>query len=538
MTSETNGTKQPIALDERLAFMNMGEMARAQLRKLKPVVDRAIGRALAVFYDKVRATPQTRKFFSTEQHVEAAKSAQIKHWGRIVEGSFGDAYAASVRTIGKTHARLGLEPRWYIGGYSLVLEELIHAAVNAHQEEGLLGFMSRGRVRGSGASEAVAVLVKATLLDMELAISVYLDEIEARRREADEARQAAEKAQAQALDVMAKALASLAGGDLQTRITSDMPQALRRLQEDFNSAVSQLESTVSGISKGTHEIGSATQQIATAVDNVAKQTEQQAAGIEQTAAAIQEITGTVKRASEGAAHATAIVGATKSGAEESGQIVRRAVDAMGRIEKSSQKINQIIGVIDEIAFQTNLLALNAGVEAARAGDAGKGFAVVAAEVRALAQRSGEAAKEIKGLISASANEVAQGVDLVHQTGKALEKIVGQVAEIDRVVAGIARGASEQAASLSEINTAVSQIDQSTQRNAAMFEQTASAAESLRHETSLLVRAAGAFRIGKQVAAQNSPKPVRSELKRAGRAGGRALLLKAQPEEAEEGWEEF
>ncbi len=183
----------------------------------------------------------------------------------------------------------------------------------------------------------------------------------------------------------------------------------------------------------------------------------------------------MKNTAQGALHAREVVSGAKSNADESGEVVRQAITAMGGIETSSRQIGQIIGVIDEIAFQTNLLALNAGVEAARAGDAGRGFAVVASEVRALAQRSAEAAKEIKGLISASASQVAQGVDLVGATGKALGRIVTQVAEIDTVVSGIAGSAQEQATALHQVNTALNQMDQVTQQNAAMVEETTAAA---------------------------------------------------------------
>jgi methyl-accepting chemotaxis protein len=315
---------------------------------------------------------------------------------------------------------------------------------------------------------------------MDVAISVYLEA-------AKEARLKGEaEAQAKERDMVANSigagLAKLAAKDLVSRITDNMPEAYHRLQQDFNAALAQLESAMADIANSAHTIGSTTQEIATAADDMSKRTEQQAASLEQTSAALEEVTVTVKKTAEGAAHATAIIGTTKSEAETSGEIVHRAVDAMGRIEKSSREISQIVGVIDEIAFQTNLLALNAGVEAARAGDAGRGFAVVAFEVRALAQRSAEAAKEIKALISASTSEVKQGVELVDQTGKALEKIVGQVADINRVIMEIANGTREQATALAEVNVAVGQLDQNTQKNAAMFEETTAATHSLRRET--------------------------------------------------------
>ena len=225
-------------------------------------------------------------------------------------------------------------------------------------------------------------------------------------------------------------------------------------------------------------IRSGANQISGAIDELSTRTEGQAANLEQTASAVDQITGTVKRTAEVVSAAHKVVSAAKGDAERSGEIVRQAIAAMGGIEQSSKHIVRIIGVIDEIAFQTNLLALNAGVEAARAGDAGRGFAVVAPEVRALAQRSAEAAKEIKGLISSSATQVGLGVDLVGQTGRALERIVAQVIEIDNVVSAIAKSAEEQAGALQQVDRAVSQMDQSTQRNAEMAQQMTAAAHAL------------------------------------------------------------
>ncbi|WP_343698303.1 methyl-accepting chemotaxis protein [Caulobacter sp.] len=216
------------------------------------------------------------------------------------------------------------------------------------------------------------------------------------------------------------------------------------------------------------------------------------------------MTATVKRTAEGAREARQVVGAAKSDAETGGQVVADAVAAMGEIEKSSVQIGNIIGVIDEIAFQTNLLALNAGVEAARAGEAGRGFAVVAQEVRALAQRSAEAAKEIKALITASTDQVDAGVDLVGKTGEALARIVAQVSRINGLVGEIAASAQEQATGLEQVNSAVSQMDQSTQQNAAMVEESTAASHALAREADDLSRLMGQFDVGR--AATLSPRP--------------------------------
>jgi methyl-accepting chemotaxis protein len=304
-------------------------------------------------------------------------------------------------------------------------------------------------------------------------------------------------------------MAKLAAKDLTFRLTDDLPEAYRKLQSDFNHAIEQLEGAMQNVLSSTGAISSGTQEIATAADDLSKRTEQQAASLEQTAAALDEITATGRKAAEGADHARGVVAAAKSDAEKTGAVVGKTVEAMGEIEKSSQQITQIIGVIDEIAFQTNLLALNAGVEAARAGDAGRGFAVVASEVRALAQRSADAAKEIKGLISKSSTQVADGVQLVAEAGKSLDRIMVQVGEINKVVIDIAAGAQEQATGLAQVNTAINQMDQVTQQNAAMVEQSTAASHALTQETAQLRDLVDQFRVsGGGPATSNRPVPLR------------------------------
>ena len=243
--------------------------------------------------------------------------------------------------------------------------------------------------------------------------------------------------------------------------------------------------TVRAVVASAGAIHSGAREISSASDDLSQRTEQQAASLEETAAALDEITATLKKSAEGAKHASQVVASADDDAKKGAVVVKQAVEAMDAISKSSDQIGRIIGVIDEIAFQTNLLALNAGVEAARAGDAGRGFAVVASEVRALAQRSAEAAKEIKGLISTSSSQVGSGVSLVAESGKALERIIAQVSEINRVVAEIAAGAQEQASGLQQVNSAINQMDQSTQQNATMVEESTAASHSLSQETTQL-----------------------------------------------------
>jgi methyl-accepting chemotaxis protein len=319
-------------------------------------------------------------------------------------------------------------------------------------------------------------------------------ETESERRRNQEIADASAKEQAFVMEAIAGGLARLSDGDLTYRLDQQFPEAYQRLQNDFNGAIGQLEDAMGTIVHAANSIGAGSDEIASAADDLSRRSEQQAASLEETAAALDEITATVKRSSAGAQEASKVVGSTRSDAERSSVVVRNAVDAMNQIEKSSQSISQIIGVIDEIAFQTNLLALNAGVEAARAGEAGRGFAVVAQEVRALAQRSADAAKEIKTLISTSSQQVNQGVSMVGQTGEALQAIVGKVSEIDALVSEIAASGQEQATGLNQVNAAVNQMDQTVQQNAAMVEQSTAASHALKGEAGNLMQMIGRFRV--------------------------------------------
>ena len=297
-----------------------------------------------------------------------------------------------------------------------------------------------------------------------------------------------EKAEQQAVVVedLASALARLSSGDLTCMLTRQFSSQYEGLRSDFNSAVQALHHAIGAVVVATAGIRSGTGEVAKAAADLSTRTEHQAASLEETAAALDQITATVRKTADCAMQASLVVARIKTDTKESGDVVHQSVDAMGHIEQSSKQISQIIGVIDEIAFQTNLLALNAGVEAARAGDAGRGFAVVASEVRALAQRSAGAAKEIKALISTSVGQVDAGVKLVGQAGDALERIATQVNEIATAVTEMAASAREQSTGLHEVNTAINQMDQVTQQNAAMGEQSTAANQALERETAELV----------------------------------------------------
>jgi methyl-accepting chemotaxis protein len=321
-------------------------------------------------------------------------------------------------------------------------------------------------------------------------------QMDAERQSNSEASEETVRRQQAVVSEIGSALVRLAAGDLTVRLP-DLDSNFRKLGEDFNSAVSSLAANIQTIGDSQISVAKASGDLEKGTDELSRRTEKQAASLEETAAALDEITTTVQNASQMAAEAGKLVADARKGADHSGEVVTRAIGAMGLIEQSSGKIADILKVIDEIAFQTNLLALNAGVEAARAGEAGKGFAVVAQEVRDLAGRSAEAAKEIKDLIEASVKQVKSGVSLVNETGSAISEIEAKVGEVARTVESIATSAREQASGISEINAAINEMDQMTQRNAAMVQENHSASQDLGAQCTRLAEVVSSFKVSEK-----------------------------------------
>ena len=389
------------------------------------------------------------------------------------------------------------------GGVQVIVKRRVTTPIAAMTDA--MGHIAHGdlsaAIPGAGRTDEIGEMAAAVVVFRDAAVAKLArdKDIEAERLHSEQARRRSEAevmARERALVVksIGAGLARLAAQDLAYRIDDNLPEAYRQLQEDFNTAIQQLDTALTGVARNVRAMEAGSNQITAASDNLSQRTEQQAASLEQTVAALHTIATTVESTADGARSANAMVEAAKVDAQEGGQVVRSAIEAMAGIEQSSRQIRQIVGVIDEIAFQTNLLALNAGVEAARAGDAGKGFAVVASEVRALALRSAGAAKEIKALVSDSTKRVDSGVGLAADSGKALERIVKQISDVSRVVAEIAAGATAQASSVKEVNIAVGEMDQVTQRNAAMVEETTAASHNLLREAGVLMQLIQRFQV--------------------------------------------
>lgn len=465
-------------LAERLEYYGL----QAQDEVYKDVardIDRYIELTLTGFYREVQARDNLAQKFVDPASMARARSAQASHWkGAFTEG-LDDAFLKRSNHIGGVHARIGLEPQWYIGSYARILNDLLMQIVAS----GWTRFLPWKRAQ----ARRVAALVKVSLLDMDIALSSYFLDISSKVNSLNA--------------VLGDALAKLADGKLDIDAV-ELPPEYARVAADFNSTVASLHDTISDVVASVSGISSGSSEIRSASEDLAQRTEEQAANLEEAAAAVAKVLEQVQQTREEASSARRTIRESNSSAGEGSKIVAEAAAAMDEIERSSQDIANIVGVIESIAFQTNLLALNAGVEAARAGESGRGFAVVANEVRALALRCSTSAEEIKALVLGTSAQVTSGVELVSKSGNAFASITRAVAALTTTVESIAASTEAQSDSLAHINKVVGDIDRSTQQNAAMAEECTAAAASLAREADILRNTVGSFDVGKSDFAGN------------------------------------
>lgn len=404
---------------------------------------------------------------------------------------------------------LGLGIAWIIGRG---ITKPIHALTNTMDV--LASGDLRAEVPGTDRGDELGNMATSVLAFRQAAIEKASLEAEAesQRRLSDEERtrnareqariaeeRAAEQAkaaeeQAQVVKALAHGLARLSEGDLAIRLNEGFGEAYQQIRDDFNSTIKHLQETIGAIVAATGEVTNGAAEISISTTDLSQRTEEQAASLEETSASMEQISSIVKQNAENTERANALTAGTREAANRGSQVVASTVEAMSRIEKSSNKIADIIGIIDEIARQTNLLALNAAVEAARAGDAGRGFAVVASEVRSLAQRSSQAAKDIKDLIASSSTQVREGVDLVNRTGQSLNEIVESINKVADIVADIATASVEQSTGLNQISKALAQMDAVTQQNSALVEENAATAKTLAQQANAMTEEVSFFRV--------------------------------------------
>lgn len=466
-------------------FVGLSDQNYKAFPRIKSHLERFSGRALEKLYSRIAAHPVTAKLLPTKEARAGAASAQARHWQELFTGKFGDAARGRSQKIGQVHSRIGLTPPFYISGYALVLEEMIVAI----STQGI-----HMRLSGKELGNVIATLVKTALFDMNEALAAYF---------------AAEEEQRNAvIHSLGQALAKMATGDLRAQL-EDLPRTYAQLAHDFHAMRHQISSVVSQMADAADSINTGAGEISSAAADLATRTEQQAAALAHTTAIMRSISDGMQDTAANAKEVDRSVSRAHLQAQEGGAVVEQAVGAMDKIKASSSEIGQITEVIEAIAFQTNLLALNAGVEAARAGEAGKGFAVVASEVRALAHRTTESAKNIKELISKSGADVDDGVDLVGRTGVALEQIIQQMSEATRQAQEISQFAEQQAESLKGVSRGISEMDLTTQQNAAMVEESNAASRTLSDQARALTGLVGQFQLERRSELRPEGEPQRT-----------------------------
>jgi methyl-accepting chemotaxis protein len=481
------------SLQSRLDFIGFDAEARSRLAHIRAHVDKHLPLALEHFYRRIADVPAVASFFSGREQMSRAEDKQAGHWKAIAAGDFDDAYFEASQKVGLRHAQIGLEPRWHIGGYAIIVETLVKGVMHDAMADILTPERGRfGRkiqpsgetiaARADQLAASLAEVIKATLLDIEIAVSAYFEKVQAEAAALEAGNAARIEAAVRATGAV---LQDLAMGDLTSRVTEELDPAFDQIKDDTNTVAERLAAIVRQLRDTSRSLKTATGEILSGANDLADRTTRQAATIEQTSAAMESLARSVTenagRATTASEKAVAVAGSAESGRG----VMGKANEGMERISASSSKISNIIGMIDDIAFQTNLLALNASVEAARAGEAGKGFAVVAVEVRRLAQSAAEASAEIKGLIETSSGEVAAGVRLVSQASDKLLEIAAGAQESAGLIDAIAAANRAQSTAIEELGAAVRQMDEMTQHNAALVEQTNAAIEQTEAQASEL-----------------------------------------------------
>lgn len=532
------------------------------LRATGEIIKPHLGRILEEFYAGILIDEKKKAFFKSDEMLNHAKAAQKAHWENMLSGDYNEVYFNTADIIGRTHFRIELPMDWYFAAYSGVGAELQMVLMEHHANR--FGWLHKGKVSGMVTAISKALMFDAELAvsafhkaqieafstkmetknkteaaaEAERIAKIDAEKDAIRARELKAAAEISEvvlacsrgnfdlalvtddkegvfaeicdginnirEATSHGLGEIKSVLDALSQGDLSKHMQGDFEGVFAEIRDTMDATTKSLTNSIGQIEQSSQSIGASTREVADAATSLAERTEHSAATLEQTSAAIQMLSVHVSTSAELAGKANAAADEIQKKAEDGNEIVGATVAAMQEIQKSTASMGKTITLIDDITFQTNLLALNAGVEAARAGEAGRGFAVVASEVRDLAARSSDAAREIATLISASEEQVNKGVTMVDQTGSALKTISDSVSRIAKQIEEISTSAAEQSNSISEINLATKQLDQTTQQNAAMFEETTATSVALKHETENLAAVIAAFNLNRMPTETSAP----------------------------------
>ncbi len=506
-------------LQTRLDFIGLDTAAVSRLQKIQKQVDLHLPKALDRFYEKIATVPDVARFFSGKEQMNRAQGRQVGHWKAIASGKFDADYLEASTKVGLRHAQIGLEPRWYIGGYGVIVETLVKNVVHDYMAE-QLSQMRKLKYDDVMAqvdimAGAIVEIIRAIMIDIDIAVSTYFDKLTAEAERVE--KENAERIN-RAVTLTGDALRAYANGDLTVRIDEQFEPQFQQIKDDTNAVGDKLSEIVGQLRVTSNALKTATSEILSGANDLSERTTKQAATIEETSAAMEQLAQTVMRNAKNAEGASIKAQAASHTAEDGGRVMTETTAAMERITTSSSKVSDIIGLIDNIAFQTNLLALNASVEAARAGEAGKGFAVVAIEVRRLAQSAAQASQEVKALVEQSNAEVETGSKLVADASSKLVTLLDAVKENAQLLETIAQDSKGQASSIEEINAAVRQMDEMTQHNAALVEETNAAIEQTENQANQLDSIVEIFVLEKGYGAQSGTRAL----------PGRPALVASQP----------